>query len=312
MGLSTTNIYNKLSNNLKSSILSNVRETLSFIKTDLVSLDIILGGGIPRKHVTEVYGMSGTGKSSLALQIIAAAHRQGHDVLYIDSEHMFDFTYVKKLGINEDKLIVMFPTSADQIMDFVPNLLAEVHVPLVVIDTVCSSLPQVELDRDFTESYKSLQGRFWAQAIPKLLTSAREHNTAMILLNQVRDHIGTTKKIPTNIGSVASRSTLRLKTESVGMIEDEGITLGERILVRINKNLLGRSNQAIELDMYYDSGFSIESDLIEVGLQKNIISRRGTWYYFNEELLGQGKSGCIERLISDKVLLEQIKEHIGI
>ncbi len=96
------------------------------------------------------------------------------------------------------------------------------------------------------------------------------------------------------------------------MIEDEGITLGERILVRINKNLLGRSNQAIELDMYYDSGFSIESDLIEVGIQKNVISRRGTWYYFNEELLGQGKYGCIDRLLSDKIILEQIKESIGV
>jgi len=312
MSLSTSNIYNKLSNNLKSSILSNVKKTLSFIKTDLVSLDIILGGGIPRKHVTEVYGMSGTGKSSLAIQLIAAAHRQGHDVLYIDTEHMFDFTYVKKLGINEDKLIVMFPTSADQIMDFVPDLLAEVQVPLVVIDTVCSALPQAELNRDFTESYKSLQGRFWAQAIPKLLTSAREYNTAIVLLNQVRDYIGTTKKIATNIGTIASRSTIRLKTESVGMIKDEGITLGERILVSINKNLLGRSNQAIELDLYYDSGFSVESDLIEVGIQKGIIRRSGTWYYFNEEMLGQGKYGCIQRLIKDKILLEQIKEHIGV
>jgi len=308
MSLSIKDLGNKLSNKLKTSFITNVKDNLSFIKTNLMSLDIALGEGIPFKHLTEIYGRSGSGKSSLALQIIAAAQQQGHDVLYIDSEHMFDFTYAKKLGINEDKLIVMFPSSADQIMDFVPNLLEEVRVPLIVIDTICGVVPQTELSRDFTESYRSLQGQFWIQAIPKLLTIARKHNSAIVTLNQVRDQIGTTKKVPTNVGSVASRAILRCQTESVGSLVDEGISVGERILLSIRKNLLGRSNQATEVDLYYDTGFSVEADLLEIAVRYNVVERKGSWHYFEDIRLGQGKAACIEILCTDKNLFEKIKE----
>ena len=281
-------------------------KAVSRLPTGILQLDAILLGGLPRKHLTEVYGMTSSGRTSLALQLIKETQRQGHTCLYIDTEHSFDASYAEKIGINTSNLLVHFPLIADQIVSTIPEIVKDAHIDLVIIDTICGALPKSELERDLDKSNRSVAGPFWVQEVPKLLLAARKHDFGLVVINQVRDHIGTTSKIPTNIASIASNASLQLQLSSVKTITNEGINLGQRILVDIKKNLLGPKIEKAEVDLFYGTGFSVESNLIEMAIVYGVLERRGSWFAFNRNNIAQGKPALIKLLRDDPDLFQSL------
>ncbi len=264
------------------------------IPTGSLGLDIALGvGGIPRGRVCEIYGPEASGKTTITLHVIAEAQRRGGVCAFIDAEHALDVAYAKKLGVKTDELLVSQPDCGEQALEITDMLVRSNAIDLVVIDSVAALTPRAELEGDMGDHHVGLQARLMSQALRKLTGAISKSNTVVFFINQIRMKIGVMFGSPeTTTGGNALKfyATVRLDIRRIGAIKkgDLGV-IGNRTRVKVVKNKMAPPFREVEFDIIYGEGISREGELLDMGVEANIVDKSGAWYSYNGERIGQGR-----------------------
>ena len=283
------------------------------IPTGALPLDLALGvGGIPRGRITEIYGPEASGKTTLALHVVAEAQKKGGVAAFIDAEHALDPVYARKLGVKTEDLLISQPDTGEQALEIAETLVRSGAVDVVVIDSVAALVPKAELEGDMGDSHVGLQARLMSQALRKLTGAVSKSQTALIFINQVRQKISTFGFGPseTTTGGMALKfyASVRLDIRRIGSIKDrEGKILGNRVKVKVVKNKLAPPFREVEFEIMYGQGISKEGCLIDMALEQGVIAKSGTWFSFGDLRLGQGKENVREFLRSNPEVRDQIE-----
>ncbi|MFA5553379.1 MAG: recombinase RecA [Phycisphaerae bacterium] len=281
------------------------------ISTGALSLDIALGGrGIPRGRITELFGPESSGKTTLALHIIANAQRAGGIAAFIDAEHALDTTWAKRLGVDVTSLLVSQPDTGEQALDIAEMLIRSNSVDVIVIDSVAALTPKAELEGDMGDTHVGLQARLMSQAMRKLTGVISKSKTALIFINQIRMKIGVMFGNPeTTSGGRALKfySSVRIDIRRITTIKDQTGATGSRVKARVVKNKIAPPFRESEFDIMFDSGISYEGDLIDLAMSCNVIEKSGAWLNYDKVRLGQGRENAKKYLAENKELLEEIK-----
>jgi recombination protein RecA len=284
------------------------------ISTGALSLDIALGGaGIPRGRITELFGPESSGKTTLALHIIANAQKAGGVAAFIDAEHALDTTWAKRLGVDVSSLLVSQPDTGEQALDIVEMLIASNSVDVVVVDSVAALTPKAEIEGEMGDSHMGLQARLMSQAMRKLTAIIAKSKTSLIFINQIRMKIGVMFGNPeTTTGGNALKfySSVRVDLRRITTIKEDTGAVGNRARARVVKNKIAPPFREAEFDIMFDHGISYEGDLIDLGVASNVIEKSGTHLGFGQIRLGQGREKARQFLIDNKDLCEQIKHKI--
>jgi len=272
---------------------SGVDTTIGVISTGSLSLDIALGiGGLPRGRVIEVYGPESSGKTTLALQVIAECQKKGGAAAFVDAEHALDPTYAEKLGVNIDDLLVSQPDTGEQALEITDMLVRSSAVDVVVVDSVAALTPKAEIEGDMGDSHMGLQARLMSQALRKLTGNIQRSNTMVIFINQIRMKIGVMFGNPeTTTGGNALKfyASVRLDIRRIGAIKRGEEVIGNETRVKVVKNKVAPPFKQCEFEILYGEGSSREGELIDLGVKNGLIDKAGAWYSYNEERIGQGK-----------------------
>jgi recombination protein RecA len=270
-----------------------VKERLEAIPTGSIALDMALGiGGVPRGRVIEIYGPESSGKTTLALHIIAEAQKTGGIAAFIDAEHAFDETYAKKLGVDTDNLFISQPDSGEQALEIAETLIKSNGVDVVVIDSVAALVPRAEIEGDMGDSHMGLHARLMSQALRKLTAFISRSKTSVIFINQTRMKIGVMFGNPeTTTGGMALKfyATIRMDIRRIATLKEGEDNIGSRTQVKIVKNKVASPFKKVEFDINYGQGISREGELIDLGTEKEVLKKSGTWFFFNNERLTQGR-----------------------
>ncbi len=284
------------------------------IPTGSLALDIALGiGGVPRGRVIEIYGPEGSGKTTLALHIIAEAQKLGGTAAFIDAEHALDPIYAKNLGVNTDELLLSQPDTGEQALEISEMLIRSGALDVLVIDTVASLVPKAEIEGQMGDSHMGLQARLMSQALRKLSGAINKSNTCAIFINQIRERIGIIFGNPeTTPGGRALKfySTVRMRISRAASIKVGTDIIGSRVRTRIVKNKLAPPFKKAEFDILFGKGISREGSLIDLGVEHGIIKKSGTWYSYGEEQIGQGMENVRKYLIDNPEIAEDIENKI--
>ena len=284
------------------------------IPTGALSLDIALGGaGIPRGRISELFGPESSGKTTLALHIIANAQKAGGVAAFIDAEHALDTTWAKRLGVDVSSLLISQPDNGEQALDIAEMLIASNSVDVLVIDSVAALTPKAEIEGEMGASHMGLQARLMSQAMRKLTAIIAKSKTSLIFINQIRMKIGVMFGNPeTTTGGNALKfySSIRLDLRRVTTIKEAAGAVGNRVRARVVKNKIAPPFRETEFDIMFDHGISYEGDLIDFGTACNVIEKSGTHLGFGEVRLGQGREKARLFLADNKDLCEQIKHKI--
>ncbi|MGA2069787.1 MAG: recombinase RecA [Sedimentisphaerales bacterium] len=284
------------------------------IPTGALSLDIALGGaGIPRGRVTELFGPESSGKTTLALHVIANAQKAGGVAAFIDAEHALDTTWAKRLGVDVSSLLVSQPDTGEQALDIVEMLIASNSVDVVVVDSVAALTPKAEIEGEMGDSHMGLQARLMSQAMRKLTAIIAKSKTALIFINQIRMKIGVMFGNPeTTTGGNALKfyCSVRVDLRRITTIKEDAGAVGNRARARVVKNKIAPPFREAEFDIMFDHGISYEGDLIDLGTACNVIEKSGTHLGFGQIRLGQGREKARQFLVDNKDLCEQIKHKI--
>jgi len=292
-------------------------ESVPAISTGSISIDRITGiGGIPRGRITEIYGPESSGKTTLALHVIANAQKEGGVAAFIDAEHALDPTYAKRLGINLEELLVSQPDSGEQALEIAETLVRSGAVDVIVVDSVAALVPEAEIKGDMGDSHVGLQARLMSQALRKLTAAVNRSNCALIFINQVREKIGMAGyggPQETTPGGRALKfySSMRMDIRNVGQIKgknDERI--GHKAKVKIVKNKLAPPFKEAIVEIYYGEGISREADLINLGEELGLVKKSGSWYSFGDLRLGQGKENARQFLKENPEVARELEEKI--
>jgi len=266
------------------------------IPSGSLSLDAALGiGGFPRGRVIEIFGPESTGKTTLALHVIGEAQRLGGTAAFVDAEHALDATYARKLGVDIDNLLVSQPDSGEQALEIAEVLIRSGAVDVVVVDSVAALVPRAELEGEMGEAQMGLQARLMSQALRKLTGIVSKSKTCLIFINQIREKIGVMFGNPeTTTGGRALKfyASIRVDVRRLASINDGEEVVGSRTKAKIVKNKVAPPFREAEFDMVYGEGISKEGDLIDLGVEKNIIEKSGAWFSFQGERLGQGRENA--------------------
>ncbi len=266
---------------------------LPVIPTGSISLDIALGlGGIPRGRVVEIFGPESSGKTTLALHIIAEAQKQGGNAAFIDAEHALDISYARKLGVKTDELLISQPDNGEQALEISEVLVRSGAVEVLVVDSVAALVPRAEIEGEMGDAHMGLQARLMSQALRKLAAAISKSMTAVIFINQIRMKIGVMFGNPeTTTGGNALKfySTIRLDIRKIGMIKDGDRVTGNRTKVKVVKNKIAPPFREVEFDIMFGEGISREGDIVDMGVAENILEKSGAWYSYKEERIGQGR-----------------------
>ena len=266
------------------------------IPTGSLSLDIALGvGGIPRGRVTEVYGPESSGKTTLCLHIVAEAQKLGGICAFVDMEHALDLTYAAKIGVDTENLYISQPDTGEQALEIAEALVRSGAIDVIVLDSVAALVPRAEIEGEMGDSHVGLQARLMSQALRKLSGAIKQSNTAMIFTNQLREKIGVMFGSPeTTTGGRALKfyATVRLDIRRIQAIKQGGEVVGNRTRVRVTKNKVAPPFREAEFDIMYGEGVSYEGDLLDLATDLGLIEKRGAFYRYNEELLGQGRENA--------------------
>ena len=291
----------------------SAQREVSVIKTGALTLDAALGiGGIPRGRIVEIYGPESSGKSTLALHIVSNAQRNGGVAAYIDAEHALDPGYAAKIGVNIDDLLISQPDSGEEALNIAETLARSSAVDVIVIDSVAALVPKSELEGEIGDTFVGLQARMMSQAMRKLTAALARSNTCAIFINQIREKIGVMYGNPeTTTGGRALKfySSVRLEIRRTASIKgsDNSTEIGNRVKVKVVKNKMAPPFRSAEFDIMFDEGISRSSSAIDMGTEFNILEKRGAWFSFKGERLGQGRDAVREELKSNKKLLEEIE-----
>ena len=282
--------------------------------TGSLGLDIALGiGGLPRGRVVEVYGPESSGKTSLTLHVIAEAQKMGGTCAFIDAEHALDPGYAKKLGVNIDELLISQPDTGEQALEISDTLVKSEGIDLLVIDSVAALVPRAELEGEMGDSLPGLQARLMSQALRKLTSSISKTNTMVIFINQLRMKIGVMFGSPeTTTGGNALKfySSVRLDIRRIGAIKDKDNIIGNLTRVKVVKNKMAPPFKQVEFDIMYGEGISKIGEIIDLGVQADIIDKSGAWYSYKDEKIGQGRENTKQFLKDNPSLLEEIETRI--
>lgn len=289
-----------------------LNKEIDVIKTGALSLDIALGiGGVPRGRVVEIYGPESSGKSTLALHIVANAQKNGGVAAYIDAEHALDPGYASKIGVNLDDLLISQPDSGEEALNIAEMLARSNAVDVIVVDSVAALVPKSELEGEIGDQFMGLQARLMSQALRKLTSALAKSNTCAIFINQIRDKIGVMYGNPeTTTGGRALKfySSVRLDIRRTGGIKGaDNSEVGNRVKVKVSKNKMAPPFQIAEFDILFNEGISRTGTVIDMATEFNIIDKKGAWFSFNGQRLGQGREAVRELLRSNSGLLEEIE-----
>ena len=284
------------------------------ISSGSISLDRALGcWGFPRGRVVEIYGPESSGKTTVALHAVASAQRAGGVAAFIDVEHAMDPKYTKALGVNLDELLISQPDYGEQALDIIETLVKSNAVDLVVLDSVAALLPRAELEGDIGDSHVGLQARLMSQALRKLTSSIAHSKTVVLFINQIREKIGVMFGNPeTTPGGRALKfySSIRLEVRRIGSIKENGANVGNRVRGRVVKNKCAPPFLDAEFDIMFGQGISREGDLVDLGVQLQIIEKSGAWISYKGERLGQGRENAKTFLKDNQDLRGQIEAEV--
>jgi recombination protein RecA len=263
------------------------------ISSGSISVDAALGvGGFPRGRVVEIFGPESSGKTTLALQVIAEGQAAGGSAAFIDAEHALDPAYARNLGVNVDDLLVSQPDCGEQALEITNALVSSAAIDVLVIDSVAALVPKAELEGEMGDSFMGLHARLMSQALRKLTGSIARTNTCVIFINQIREKIGVVFGNPeTTTGGRALKfySSVRVEVRRMGAIKDGEVVVGNRTKVKVVKNKVAAPFREAEVDILYGHGISREGDLLDLGATEGIVEKSGAWYSFKGERLGQGR-----------------------
>jgi recombination protein RecA len=269
---------------------------VAVISTGSISLDAALGvGGIPRGRVIEVFGPESSGKTTIALQVIAEAQKKGGIAAFIDVEHALDPAYAKKLGVDIDNLLVSQPDYGEQALEITNHLTGSGQIDVLVVDSVAALVPKAELDGEMGDSHMGLQARLMSQALRKLTGVVSRSRTCLIFINQIREKIGVMFGNPeTTTGGRALKfyATVRLDIRRIAAIKDGDVVIGNRTKVKVVKNKVAAPFREAEFDIIYGEGISKEGDLIDLGVAQNVVEKSGSWFSYKGERIGQGRENA--------------------
>ncbi len=291
---------------------------VSVISSGSVSLDAALGvGGFPRGRVIEIFGPESSGKTTLALHVVAEAQKVGGAAAFIDAEHALDPDYAKRLGVELDELLISQPDSGEQALEIAATMVATGAIDVVVVDSVAALVPKAELEGEMGDSHMGLQARLMSQALRKLTGAVAKTNCCLIFINQVREKIGVVFGNPeTTTGGRALKfyASVRAEVRRTGPIKDGEAVVGNRTKVKLVKNKVAAPFREAEFDILYGEGISREGDLLDVAVLEQLVEKSGTWYSYRGERLGQGrenarqflKTNPSQRNALDKVLRDRL------
>ncbi len=284
------------------------------ISTGSLSLDVALGvGGVPRGRIVEIYGPESSGKTTLTLEIIANAQKTGGSAGFIDAEHALDPSYARKLGVNLDTLLVSQPDSGEQALEIAEMLINSNALDVIVIDSVAALVPRAELEGDMGDHHVGLQARLMSQALRKLTGAVNKSKTCLIFINQIREKIGVMFGSPeTTSGGRALKfySSVRLDIRRIGAIKDGDTFRGNRTRVKVVKNKVAAPFRQAEFDIIFNEGISYIGDLLDIGVEQEIVKRSGAWYSFEEVRIGQGRDRTVQFLDENTDILEKIETQV--
>jgi recombination protein RecA len=284
------------------------------IPTGSIALDLALGiGGIPRGRITEIYGPESSGKTTLALHVIAEAQRTGGVAAYIDAEHALDPLYAERLGVNLEELFISQPDTGEQALEIAETLVRSGALDVVVIDSVAALVPKAEIEGDMGDSHPGLQARLMSQALRKLTGAISRSKTAVVFINQLRMKIGIMFGNPeTTTGGNALKfySSVRLDIRRIEAIKNGADTVGGRVRVKVVKNKVAPPFRQAEFDIMYNEGISASGSVLDVATDLGIVRKSGAWFYLGEERLGQGRENAKEFLKHNPDVMEDITNKI--
>ena len=284
------------------------------ISTTSLSLDVAVGvGGVPRGRIVEIYGPESSGKTTLALHIVAEAQKAGGVAAYIDAEHAMDADYAGKLGVDIDQLLISQPDSGEQALEIAEALVRSNGVDVIVVDSVAALVPRAELDGEMGDSLPGLQARLMSQALRKLTAIVSQSNTCFIFINQIREKIGVMFGSPeTTTGGRALKfySSLRLDIRRIGAIKDGDRVVGNRTKVKVAKNKVAPPFRECEFDIMYGEGISREGDVLDLGSAQSVVEKSGAWFSYKGSRLGQGRENAKQALKENPELLKKIENEV--
>ena len=290
------------------------RIQVSVIPTGCIELDAALGvGGVPRGRIVEIYGPESSGKTTIALHIIAEAQKMGGMCVFIDAEHALDPVYAEKLGISMDKLYVSQPDNGEQALDIADALVRSGAIDVIVVDSVAALVPKAELEGDMGDSHVGLQARLMSQALRKLAGSLSRSNTTCVFINQLREKIGVMFGNPeTTTGGRALKffSSVRIDVRRIDSIKRDGEIVGNRVRAKVVKNKVAPPFRQAEFDLMYGEGISREGCIVDMAVEAGVANKSGAWYTYGEERLGQGREAAKHTLKENPDLREELETKV--
>jgi recombination protein RecA len=288
--------------------------TIASIPTGSISIDFALGvGGMPRGRVVEIYGPESSGKTTLALQVVAQAQATGGLAAFVDAEHALDASYAAKLGVNLENLLVSQPDNGEQALEIVEVLVRSGSVDVVVVDSVAALVPKAEIEGEMGEAQMGLQARLMSQALRKLTGVVSKSRTCLIFINQLREKIGVMFGNPeTTTGGRALKfySSVRIDIRRIASIKDGDQVVGGRTRVKVVKNKLAPPFREAEFDIMYGEGISKEGDLLDLAVERRIVEKSGTWFAYSGDRLGQGRENVKQYLRDNPQVFRSIEERV--
>ena len=287
---------------------------VAVIPTGSLALDSALGvGGLPRGRVIEIFGPEASGKTTLALQVVAQAQKQGGMAAFVDAEHALDPAYSRRLGVDVDNLLVSQPDYGEQALEIAEALVRSGAIDVVVVDSVAALVPKAELDGEMGEPTMGLQARLMSQALRKLTAIVSKSRTSLVFINQVREKIGVMFGNPeTTTGGRALKfySSMRVDIRRIAALKDGDVIIGNRTKCKVVKNKLAAPFRNAEFDILYGEGISREGDLLDLGVEKGLVEKSGSWFSFRSERIGQGRENARLFLKENKDICEQLEREV--
>jgi len=291
----------------------NNRIDIETIPTGSISLDLALGGGIPKGRIIEIYGPESSGKTTLTLHVVAEIQKEGGMAAFVDAEHALDPAYAKKLGVDIEKLLVSQPDSGEQALEIVETLVRSNAVDLVVVDSVAALVPQAEIEGDMGDSHMGLQARLMSQALRKLTSIISRSKCTVIFINQLRMKIGVMFGNPeTTTGGNALKfyASVRMDIRRASQIKTGEEIIGNRVRVKVVKNKVAPPFRQAEFDIMYNQGISVEGDILDLATEKGIVEKAGAWFSYNGENVAQGREAAKQYLKDNPKTLKEIDKKV--
>ena len=288
---------------------------LEVISSGSIGLDAALGvGGFPKGRIIEIFGPESSGKTTLALHVIAETHKKGGIAAFVDAEHALDPNYAKKLGVKIDDLLISQPDFGEQALEIVDTLVRSGAVDVIVLDSVAALVPRVEIEGEMGDTHVGLQARLMSQALRKLTATVGRSNCIVIFVNQIRMKIGTLPYMnpETTSGGNALRfySSVRIDIRRIGSVKEGDVVMGNRVRAKVVKNKVSPPFRNAEFDIVFGEGVSQTGEIIDIGTKANIVEKSGTWYSYDGERLGQGRENSRAFLKDNPDILEKLKHEI--